>query len=57
MGPLLYIGIVLFIIALVAWMLGARGVAGMSAGLGRTFLLIGLVVGLILVILNFATYH
>jgi uncharacterized membrane protein YtjA (UPF0391 family) len=57
MGPLLYIGIVLFVIALVAWLLGARGVAGMSAGLGRTFLLVGLIVGLILVILNFATYH
>ena len=52
-GTLLYIGIVLFIIAIVAYLLGAKGVAGMSAGMGRTFLLVGLVVGLILVILNF----
>ena len=52
MGYLIYIGIVLFIIAIVAYLLGARGVAGMSAGLGRTFLLVGLVVGLILVILG-----
>ena len=51
-GSLLYIGIVLFIIAIVAYLLGARGVAGMSAGLGRTFLVVGLVVGLILVILG-----
>jgi uncharacterized membrane protein YtjA (UPF0391 family) len=52
MGTLIFIGVVLFIIAIVAWLLGARGVAGMSAGLGRTFLLVGLVVGLILVILG-----
>ncbi len=52
MGTLIYIGIVLFIIAIVAYLLGARGVAGMSAGLGRTFLLVGLVVGVILVILG-----
>jgi len=52
MSYLIYIGVVLFIIAIVAYLLGARGVAGMSAGLGRTFLLVGLVVGLILVILG-----
>ena len=52
MGTLIYIGIVLFIIAIVAWLLGARGVAGISAGLGRTFLIVGLVVGLILVVLG-----
>ena len=38
MGTLLYIGIVLLVIALIAYLLGARGVAGMSAGLGKTFL-------------------
>ncbi len=53
MGTLLYIGIVLLVIALVAYLLGARGVAGMSAGLGRTFLLVGLVLGLILIVLGF----
>ena len=52
MGTLLYIGIVLLIIALVAYILGARGVAGMTAGLGKTFLLVGLVVGLILIIVG-----
>ena len=53
MGPLLYVGIVLLIIALVAYLLGARGVAGMSAGLGRTFLIVGLVLGLILIVLGY----
>jgi uncharacterized membrane protein YtjA (UPF0391 family) len=52
MGTLIYIGIVLLIIALVAYVLGARGVAGMSAGLGKTFLLVGLVVGLILIVVG-----
>ena len=52
MGTLLYIGIVLLVIALVAYLLGARGVAGMSAGLGKTFLLVGLVVGLILILVG-----
>lgn len=52
MGTLITIGIVLFVIAIVAWLLGARGVAGMSAGLGRTFLIVGLVVGLIFLIVG-----
>ena len=53
MGMFLYIGLVLCVIALVAYLLGARGVAGMTAGVGRTFLMVGLVIGLILIILSF----
>ena len=53
MGTLLYIGIVLCVIAIIAYLLGARGVAGMTAGLGRTFLMVGLVIGLILIVLGF----
>ena len=53
MGMFLYIGIVLCVIALIAYLLGARGVAGMTAGLGRTFLMVGLVIGLILILLSF----
>jgi uncharacterized membrane protein YtjA (UPF0391 family) len=52
MELLLYVGIVLLIIALVAYLLGARGVAGMTAGLGKTFLIVGLVLGLILIVLS-----
>ncbi len=53
MGMFLYIGIVLCVIALIAYLLGARGVAGMTAGVGRTFLMVGLVIGLILIVLSF----
>lgn len=52
MGTLLYIGIVLLVIALIAYLLGARGVAGMTAGLGKTFLIVGLVLGLILIVVG-----
>lgn len=50
MGTLLWFGIVFFIIALVAYVLGARGVAGMSAGIGRTLLFVFLVLAVIFVI-------
>ena len=50
MSTLLWLGIVFFIIALIAYVLGARGVAGMSAGLGRTLLFVFLVLAVIMVI-------
>jgi uncharacterized membrane protein YtjA (UPF0391 family) len=49
---LLWIGIVFFIIAIVAYVLGARGVAGMSAGIGRTLLFVFLVLAIIMVIVS-----
>ncbi len=52
MGPLLILGIVFFVIALVAYMLGARGVAGMSAGIGRTLLFVFLVLAIIFAIVG-----
>jgi uncharacterized membrane protein YtjA (UPF0391 family) len=48
-----WLAIVFFIIAMVAWALGAGGVAGMSAGIGRTLLFVFLVLAIIFVILNF----
>jgi uncharacterized membrane protein YtjA (UPF0391 family) len=51
-GTLLYIGIVLIIIAIVAYLLGAKGIAGMTASLGKTILIIGLILGVILILLN-----
>ena len=54
LGNLLWIGIVFFIIAIVAYVLGARGVAGMSAGIGRTLLFVFLVLAIIFVIVGFA---
>ena len=52
MGTLLWLGIIFFIIALVAYVLGARGVAGMSAGIGRTLLFVFLVLAVIMVIVG-----
>ena len=54
-GSLIYIGIVLIVIAIIAYVLGARGMAGMTAGLGRTILIAGVVIGVILILLNFLT--
>jgi uncharacterized membrane protein YtjA (UPF0391 family) len=52
LGGLLWLGIVFFIIAIVAYVLGARGVAGMSAGIGRTLLFVFLVLAIIMVIIS-----
>lgn len=49
-GGLIGIAIIFFIIALVAYVLGARGVAGMSAGIGQTLLFVFLVLAIIFVI-------
>ena len=54
LGTLFWVGIVFFIIAMVAWALGAGGIAGMSAGIGRLLLIIFLILAVILIILNFA---
>ena len=53
MEPLLTLAIIFFVIAIVAYLLGARGMAGMSAGIGRTLLFVFLVLAVILVIVNF----
>jgi uncharacterized membrane protein YtjA (UPF0391 family) len=51
---LLSLAILFFIIAILAYVLGARGVAGMSAGIGRTLLFVFLVLAIIFVIVGFA---
>jgi uncharacterized membrane protein YtjA (UPF0391 family) len=51
-GGLLSVAIVFFIIAIIAYVLGARGVAGMSAGIGRTLLFVFLVLAIIFVIIG-----
>ena len=50
METLFVLAIVFFIIALVAYVLGARGMAGMSAGIGRTLLFVFLVLAVIMII-------
>jgi uncharacterized membrane protein YtjA (UPF0391 family) len=52
LGGLLWLAIVFFIIAIVAYVLGAQGVGGMSAGIGRTLLFVFLVLAVIMVIVN-----
>lgn len=51
-SSLLSIAIVFFIIALIAYFFGARGLAGMSAGLGRTLLFVFLVLAVIFAIVG-----
>jgi uncharacterized membrane protein YtjA (UPF0391 family) len=55
LGTLLWIGIIFFIIAIIAYVLGARGVAGMSAGVGRTLLFVFLVLAIIMVVISFVS--
>jgi len=50
---LVSLAIIFFIIALLAYVIGARGLAGMSAGIGRTLLFVFLVLATISVILAF----
>lgn len=49
---LLTVAIIFFIIAIVAYVMGAQGVAGMSAGIGRTLLFVFLVLAVIMVIVG-----
>ena len=56
MGSLLWLGIVFLIIAVLAYALGARGVAGMSAGVGRTLLFVFLVLAVIFAIVGIVNH-
>jgi uncharacterized membrane protein YtjA (UPF0391 family) len=51
-GGLIGLAVLFFIIAIIAYVLGARGVAGMSAGIGRTLLFVFLVLAVIMVIVG-----
>ena len=52
MPPLISVAIVFFVIAIVAYLVGARGLAGMSASIGRTLLLVFVVLAVIFLILG-----
>lgn len=49
---LLSVAIVFFVVALIAYVLGARGLAGMSASLGRTLLFVFLVLAVIFAVVG-----
>ena len=53
---LVSLAITFFIIALLAYVLGARGVAGMSAGIGRTLLFVFLVLAVIMAVFAFVNH-
>jgi uncharacterized membrane protein YtjA (UPF0391 family) len=48
------LGIIFMVIALVAYAVGARGTAGFSASIGRTFLMVGLILAVLFVVLGIA---
>lgn len=50
---LLWMAILFFIVAIVAYVVGAQGVAGMSAGIGRTLMFVALVLAVIFLIAGF----
>lgn len=52
MNQLITIGVVLLIISIIAYALGAKGVAGMTAGVGKLLLVVGVVIFVILLILG-----
>ncbi len=52
-GNILYLGILFFIFAIIAYAMGARGMAGMSASIGRTLMFIFLILFVISLILSF----
>ncbi|HEV8293453.1 MAG TPA: DUF1328 domain-containing protein [Tepidisphaeraceae bacterium] len=55
--PLIWWALVFFVIAIIAYLLGARGVAGMSAGVGRTLLFVFLVLAILFAIIGFINNH
>jgi uncharacterized membrane protein YtjA (UPF0391 family) len=54
-GNLLWVAIVFFILAIIAYIFGATGVAGMSAAIGRTLLFVFLVLAILFVIVGAVT--
>jgi len=50
---LVWWALVFFVIAIIAYLLGARGVAGMSAGVGRTLLFVFLVLAIVFALIGF----
>ena len=49
---LIWIGVVLLVISIVLYALGARGTAGMTAGVGKLLLIVGIVIFVIFLILG-----
>ena len=52
MGNLIWIGVVLLIISIVLYALGAKGTAGLTAGVGKFILIVGIVLFVIFLIIS-----
>jgi uncharacterized membrane protein YtjA (UPF0391 family) len=50
---LVSLAVIFFIIAIVAYLFGANGVAGMSAGVGRTLLMVFAVLAVVILVIGF----
>ncbi len=57
LNPLVWWALAFFVISLVAYLMGARGVAGLSAGVGRTLLFVFLVLAVIFALIGFLNNH
>jgi uncharacterized membrane protein YtjA (UPF0391 family) len=51
---LIWLGVVFFVISILAYVMGARGVAGMTAGLGRTLLIVGVLLAIVVIVFGYA---
>ena len=51
-SPLLWWALIFFIVALIAYALGAGGLAGFTAGIGRTLLFVFLVLAILFAIIG-----
>ena len=54
---LVSLAVLFFIIAIVAYVLGARGIAGMSAGIGRTLLFVFLILAIVVIIFGWHPWY
>jgi uncharacterized membrane protein YtjA (UPF0391 family) len=57
LGTILWFAIVFFILAILAYIFGANGVAGMSAGVGRSLLFVFLVLAIVFAIVGMFNGH
>ena len=50
---LVSLAVIFFVVAIVAYLFGAKGVAGMSAGVGRTLLMVFVVLAVVMLVIGF----
>ena len=53
LGNLFWLAIIFFVLSILAYVFGANGVAGMSAGIGRTLMFVFIVLFVVFLIFGF----